>query len=115
MTDRPIDASRRRAVQAMLGGLAAVPLMQLVGLAAAQAADLPQLAEDDPTAKALKYVHDATKAARADKGGVAADKQFCSNCMFIQAPSGAWRPCQLFAGKAVNENGWCMSWAPKPA
>ena len=115
MADSSIKKSRRDVVRLMLGGLASVPLVNLVGWAAAEAQDLPHLTEDDPTAKALKYVADATKASRADKLGVAAGQQLCSNCQFVQAPAGAWRPCQLFPGKAVAEKGWCMSWAPKPA
>lgn len=113
MADKVINKSRRQAVQMMLAGVAAVPLLNLVNLAAAQAEDLPQLSEDDPTAQALNYVNDATQANRTDKSGVAASEQFCHNCQFIQAAEGAWRPCALFPGKAVNENGWCTSWMPK--
>ena len=111
MSDKPINKSRRDAVKIMLGGLATVPVMNLVGMAAAQASDLPHVdPATDPTAMALQYVHDATTATRADKAGVPGAEQLCSNCQFIQADSGEWRPCQLFPGKAVNENGWCASW-----
>lgn len=113
MADKTINESRRHAVRMLLAGVASVPLINLVNMAAAQAEDLPQLSEDDPSAKALSYVSDASKANRTDKQGVAASEQFCHNCQFIQAAEGAWRPCALFPGKAVNENGWCMSWIPK--
>ena len=71
-------------------------------------------AADDPTAVALKYVEDATKAERADKMGVAGKDQTCVNCQFVQGKDGdARRPCALFPGKSVNANGWCMSWTKK--
>ena len=108
-----LNKSRRDAVKLMLAGLAAVPVLNLVGMANAQAAELPHLDENDPTAKALKYVSDATKATRVDKAGTPAANQHCANCQFIQAAEGEWRPCSLFPGKAVNANGWCASWTLK--
>lgn len=113
MADKSISKGRRHAVKVMLASIASIPVVNLVHMVAAQAQELPQLSEDDPTAKALNYVHDASNADRVDKGGVAASEQFCSNCQFIQAAEGEWRPCALFPGKAVNENGWCTSWMPK--
>ncbi|MEA3277006.1 MAG: high-potential iron-sulfur protein [Pseudomonadota bacterium] len=118
MSDKPMNKSRRDAVKMMLGGMAAVPLMNLVGMAAAQAEDLPHVDEaTDPTAIALKYKHDATQADRAAaaRPGKPPEEQDCTNCQFIQADSGEWRPCQLFPGKAVNEKGWCASWTLKAA
>jgi hypothetical protein len=112
MADQKIDKGRRKAVGLMLGGLAAVPLANLVGSAVAQAADLPHLSEDDPAAQGLQYRHDASAAPRTDKAGTPAAEQLCSNCSFIQGDSGEWRGCQLFPGKAVNANGWCNAWAP---
>ena len=113
MSKRTFDTSRRQALRFMAAGIASVPLAGLVGSAAALAADMPQVDEASAQAKALKYVHDATKAERVDKGGTPGDQQLCSNCQFIQAAEGAWRPCQLFPGMAVAENGWCMSWMLK--
>jgi hypothetical protein len=113
MPDKSINKSRRQAVRMVLASIASVPLINLVNVAAAQAEDLPHLSEDDPQAKALSYAHDATQANRVEKQGVAADEQFCHNCQFVQTAEGEWRPCLLFPGKAVNENGWCMSWGPK--
>mgnify|MGYP006309157695 CR=1 FL=1 len=113
MSRDTIDLGRRNAVRTMLGGMAAVPLVQLVGVAVANAEDLPHLAEDDPAAAGLGYKHDASEAARVDKAGVAAGEQFCKNCSFVQSDDGAWRPCAIFPGKLVNQNGWCTAWAPK--
>jgi hypothetical protein len=113
MAEQEMNKGRRRAVRMVLGGLAAVPLVNLVGSAVAQASDLPHLAEDDPAAKGLQYHEDAAQAPRADKADVKAADQFCHSCSFIQADSGEWRPCQLFPGKAVSADGWCTAWAPK--
>ncbi len=116
MSDKPMNKSRRDAVKMMIGGLASVPLVNLVGIAAAQAEDLPHVdPATDPTAQALKYVAYATQADRAAaaRPGKPPEEQNCSNCQFVLADSGEWRPCSLFPGKAVNENGWCASWTLK--
>lgn len=79
----------------------------------ARAGDLPQLTEDDPMAQAMKYTHDASTVDPASRNNPAAD-QNCANCALVQGADGdAWRPCQIFPGKAVNANGWCSVWAPK--
>lgn len=63
---------------------------------------------DDPTAKSLKYVHDAVKSARPS-----AD-QFCNNCRYFRgAQTDEWAPCDLFPGKQVAGAGWCNVWAKK--
>ena len=78
------------------------------------AQDLPHLTVDDAMASAMKYTHDASTVDPATRANPAAD-QNCSNCALIQGNDGdAWRPCQIFPGKAVNAKGWCSVWAPKP-
>jgi hypothetical protein len=106
MSDNSFSKERRRALTLALGSVALVPLSSLVTQREAVAGDLPHLGEDDPTAKALSYVNDATTAT----GGTRKDGQFCKNCNLIQGSEGAWRPCSIFPGKAVNENGWCKAW-----
>lgn len=109
-----INKTRRDFITLIAGGIAAIPVLNLVGTLRAEAQELPHVDEaNDPTAKALQYVHDATKAARVDKAGTPAANQNCANCQLIQSDSGDWRPCALFPGKAVNANGWCLSWTPK--
>ena len=112
MSRRMQNPARRTLLRAAVAA-ALVPLAR--GLPVARADSLPQLSESDPAAKALKYHHDATAVQRTDKPGTPAAEQFCHNCRFIQSESGEWRPCQIFPGKAVNANGWCVSWAAKPA
>ncbi|MDF2180174.1 high-potential iron-sulfur protein [Aliiglaciecola sp. CAU 1673] len=59
---------------------------------------------DNPTAKALKYVHESTT-----------EGANCDNCMHISGNEGdEWRPCALFQGKLVSSNGWCAGWVKKP-
>jgi hypothetical protein len=80
----------------------------------AQAQDLPQLSEDDPMAQSLKYTHDASTVDASTRPNPAPE-QHCSNCQLVKGADGdAWRPCQLFPNKAVNANGWCSAWVPKP-
>jgi hypothetical protein len=80
----------------------------------AHASDLPQLSEDDPMAKAMKYTHDASTVDASARNNPAPDQK-CSNCALAQGAQGdAWVPCQIFPGKAVAANGWCSVWAPKP-
>jgi hypothetical protein len=98
-----IDESRRR----LLKGMALVPIAG-VPLRMAIAADLPPLSADDPTAKALKYVSDVSKATDAKPGSK------CANCKLYQGATGSTEGgCLLFPGKSVKAAGWCSSWTAK--
>ena len=78
-----------------------------------QASDLPKLSVDDAMAKAMKYTEDASSVDPASRNNPAPE-QNCANCALIQGNDGdAWRPCQIFPGKLVAADGWCMVWAPK--
>jgi len=101
-----IDNSRRRFF-ALAGTGAEAALVVGTLPRAAFADDLPHLTIDDPTAKALNYTEDATKAAAPHQAG-----QACANCNFFVG-TGAYGPCQLFPGKAVNAKGWCSGYAKK--
>jgi hypothetical protein len=108
--DSKVNNNRRRFLGTMAVTLAAAPLLSTIGSTKALAADLPHLKESDPTATALQYHENVAKAPRTDKPGMPAKNQFCHNCNFVKAKSGEWRPCQIFQGKLVNQNGWCASW-----
>ena len=102
-----IDESRRRLLKTVTLGLALVPIAT-IALRIALAADLPLVTSDDPTAKALKYISDASKSSDAKPGSK------CANCAFYQGVAGsAQAGCPLFPGKAVNATGWCSSWNAK--
>ena len=86
----------------------------LLGAEAARAADLPLVDEKDPTAVALGYVADSTKANKAKYPNHTPAQQ-CNNCQLYQGAAGAASgPCPLYAGKAVNAKGWCSAYAKKP-
>lgn len=96
-----------------LKGVAASALIPLVNLShSAHAASKVPL--DDPTAKALKYVEDATQATRTDKMGVAGADQVCTNCRFYVADANeaGWGACALFQNRLVAGPGWCAGWVP---
>lgn len=80
--------------------------------AAPAGAELPHLAETDPTAQALGYKEDTAKVDAA-KFANHKPEQLCSNCNFFTAGSGDYGPCQLFPGKAVHTNGWCAGYVVK--
>jgi hypothetical protein len=101
-----VDERRRRLLKNVALGMALMPLAAapLTGVAA----ELPLVTADDPTAKALKYVTDASKAADAKPGSK------CANCNFYQGAGGSKQGgCLLFPGKAVESAGWCSSWTAK--
>jgi len=104
-----VDDSRRRLLKKVALGVALLPLAA-VPLQRAAAADPPLVTDDDPTAKALKYVSDASKGSGAKPGSK------CGNCQLYQGSAGsASGPCLLFPGKAVKSTGWCSSWTAKPS
>ncbi len=105
--NRKFDQSRRRLLKRVSLGVALAPIAGAT-LRAAWAADLPLVTADDPTAKALKYTNDASKAADAKPGSK------CDNCKLYQGAAGsAQGGCLLFPGKAVKASGWCSSWTAK--
>ena len=81
-----------------------------VPLVAASSEEVPRLSESDPTAIALKYVHDA----RSLDAGVRPADQFCNNCaLYAGNADDEWAACSIFPGKVVAGRGWCSVWAPK--
>jgi hypothetical protein len=102
-----IDESRRRLLKKLTLGVALIPVVG-IPLRVVTAAELPLLSADDPTAKALKYVSDASKAPDAKAGSK------CATCQLYQGAADSTQGgCLLFPGKAVKANGWCSSWTAK--
>lgn len=101
--------SRRRFIKLTLLGSAALPMgAALTGSAFAA----ERLSEDDPTAQALHYVHD-TNDVDGDAHPNHDTSQICGNCQLIQGDDGEdWRPCAVFPGKLVANEGWCSAWVP---
>lgn len=76
-----------------------------LGGVALRAVAKDQVALDDPTAVALKYVPVSE-----------VEGQNCDNCQYVQGEDGeVWRPCAFFPGKVVSAKGWCAGWVKKAA
>ncbi|SMY15321.1 high-potential iron-sulfur protein [Photobacterium aquimaris] len=99
-------SSRRRFIQLTTGGIIGLTLGNKLLIRSVTAAELPQLKQNSPQAKALKYVNKST-----------IQSQNCKNCLLIRrdGSNSAWQPCAIFPGKSVNINGWCSAYAPQPA
>lgn len=109
--------TRRRVLQAAAGSTVAIPLSALLGsgLARAQNLELPKLALDDPMAKSLAYIEDASSV---DASAQPAYKEgsTCANCQLYTGDSESeWGPCSIFPGKLVKAKGWCRTWVKKAA
>lgn len=104
------NLTRRQFVSiGVVASLAGIPA--IASTRGAAAAGLPRLDEADSTAKALSYVHDASRVDGATRGG---DDRICLTCRFYtDATAQSWGPCSLFPGKAVNANGWCKGWVAR--
>ena len=109
MSHSQLDKDRRKVLKMALTSVAVVPLSSLLLNSQAGAGDLPPVAEDDPAAKGLGYLHNADKSNNPKRK----PNQYCKNCNLIRSESGEWRACQIFPGKGVNENGWCTAWVLK--
>jgi hypothetical protein len=101
-----VDELRRRLLKGVALGAVLIPLAGATLKAAST--DLPLVTTDDPTAKALKYVADSSKAPDAKPGST------CADCSLYQGGRLAQGGCLLFPGKAVKATGWCASWTAKP-
>ena len=78
-------------------------------------AQAEKLTEDDPTAIALGYKHDAA-AVDANKYPAKKPDQNCMNCVLYanaSDPDAQWAPCAIFNNKLVAADGWCSAWAKK--
>lgn len=103
--------SRRRIIKSGIAAGIAGSLPVIVGVRGVMADELPHLDESDGTAKALGYVHDASRVDDATRGGAG---HLCKTCRFYtDASAQVWGPCTLFPGKAVNANGWCKGWVAR--
>jgi High potential iron-sulfur protein len=92
---------------------AAVPATGVLQQAVA-AAPLPLVDANDPTAKALGYVIDATKV-DVKSNPTYKPGQKCTTCAQFQGkPADKQAACALFLGKQVHAAGWCKAWGQKP-
>jgi hypothetical protein len=106
--------SRRDFLLVSLGAASAGLATLRAPAARAQAAqNLPHLSTDEPLAKALGYVNEASQVDRT-KFPTYKPGEACDKCRFYQGKAGqAWGPCQIYMGKSVNAHGWCASFMVK--
>ena len=113
----------RRTFLKYSSGIAAVPLLDVLGTNTAWAAGEVRISEADPLAMAFGYKHDATavdtakfpkKAAPANAMFPAGETQFCDNCGQYNATEEGWGTCVILPGKLVAAKGWCNVWVPIP-
>ncbi len=98
---------RRNFLKKLAVTSASIPLLSLVAIPKL-AFSGEKVADDDPVAASLNYVHDAsTSEARTDESSV------CENCQLYTAGEDGWGACSIFQGKLVNANGWCSAWIAK--
>lgn len=98
------NPGRRALLQHAALGLSLTQLA-LVESPAASGAEPALLSEQDPAARAVQYLEDASRAKGAQSG---AD---CSNCSIYGATGPAQGTCALFPGKLVKAKGWCNKWS----
>ena len=106
--DNTLNRGRRQFFATAGCALGAAALVEALPRIAHAADDLPHLTVDDPTAKALNYTEDASKAPAPHEAG-----QSCANCNFFHGGSTGYGPCDLFTGKSVAAKGWCAGFAKK--
>jgi hypothetical protein len=103
---------RRTLLKGALLGVAAVPVSSLLSRTAHAAAG--KVDPNEPQAKSLGYVEDATKVdAKANPNYKAG--QECLNCLQSK-PNGSapMIPCNIFAGRDVAAKGWCKVYVKRP-
>jgi hypothetical protein len=106
--------SRRAMVKRSLLAGALVPALGMLGKAA-EAAALTPLDPNDPQAKALGFVTNASKVSASENPTYKAGQR-CGICAQFQGKAGdATGGCNIFVGHLVPSGGWCKVWAQKPA
>jgi len=103
---------RRDLLKGALMGVAAMPVVALVGRADAAAGPVDP---SEPQAKSLGYTKDATKVDAKANPNFKPGQQ-CANC--LQVPKGkeggAEVPCNIFAQRPVSAKGWCKVYVKRP-
>jgi hypothetical protein len=103
---------RRALLKGALLGVAAVPVASLLSRSALAAGG--KVDPNEPQAKSLGYVEDATKVDPKANPNYKAG-QICGNCLQAQVKAGAeYVPCNIFAGREVHTKGWCKVYVKRP-
>jgi hypothetical protein len=105
----PITPISRRAVlkNLLLGAPAAAAA---VGAVSSRSAAPEKVNVNDPAARAVGYVENASQVDIKKYPGYVQGSN-CDNCLLLQGkPGNNYRPCSLFQGKLVAVSGWCTGW-----
>lgn len=102
---------RRTLLKGALLGVAAVPVSALLSRTADAAAG--KVDPNEPQAKSLGYVEDASKVDAKANPNFKPGQQ-CANCLQAKAGTGAEVPCNIFAGRNVSAKGWCKVYVKRP-
>jgi len=104
--------SRRAMVKSGLIAGTLVPVLGVLGKTAAAQTPTP-LDPNDPTAKSLSFVTDASKVDTAANPTYKAGQK-CGTCAQFTGKAGAATGgCNIFVGHTVPMTGWCKVWAQK--
>lgn len=101
------DRISRRTLLTATGAIIATSAFPRFTLAA------DKVSEDDPTAVALGYLHDAKEVDTAKwpkRAGAEGAKQFCNNCALYVGGGDSWGGCSIFQNRLVAGEGWCNGW-----
>jgi hypothetical protein len=113
MADTASRQARRRFLKLATAGLAAAPLCGVCVARLAHAQE--QVEEDEELAQQVGYKHDASEV-DPNEWPDYEEGETCANCQLYHGEAGAeWGPCDIFGGRLVNANGWCVSWLEKEA
>jgi hypothetical protein len=104
--------SRRTILQIGFTASALLPAAALFSFTAGATVALTALDPNDPTAKALGFVPDASKVSAA-ANPTYKSTQKCANCSQYLGKSDATAGCNIFPGKSVPADGWCKVWTAK--
>jgi hypothetical protein len=102
--------SRRHLLQRVLATGALIPALNCVAIGS-QAEDLRPLDTKDSAASALGFVTDASNAG---SNPLYRKGQRCASCVhFLGQTSDATAGCNIYAGRSVPANGWCVVWSQR--
>ena len=114
MGDTVSRQARRRFLKLATAGMAAAPFCA-VRLARRAHAQEDRVEEDEELAQQLGYKHDASEV-DPEEWPDYEEGEICANCQLYHGEEGAeWGPCDIFGGRLVNANGWCVSWLEREA
>ncbi|MDG2374716.1 MAG: high-potential iron-sulfur protein [Woeseiaceae bacterium] len=107
---KEVDTASRRSFIKSVGNAAALSAIGITVMDSLSA-DLQRVSQSDPTAVALKYVHDASTVPASLRPQT---DRYCNNCaLYVGGKDDEWAGCSIFPGKSVAGKGWCNVWVRK--